>query len=178
MAIGVLSDQKGLNPMHGQALFRAFPLAAAVTLILVGARTGLAQDATPAASSTGVTKLGKGMPANAPGNYLELDRTTLAPGAEIPTHVHPSAYVISVESGDFGFTDIKGEAQVMRAGSTTPEMIAAGPAVVGHAGDAFYEIGDIVHSARNVGQHPDDYRRGHPNTLHSTSSPGYGKEIG
>jgi quercetin dioxygenase-like cupin family protein len=139
-----------------------FALVVAAVILAVAAREGLAcgsmggriPDATPAASPITISMLGKGMPANAPGNYLELDRVTLAPGAEIPTHVHPGAYVITVESGDFGFTVIKGEAQITRAGATESEPIAAGPEVVGHAGDAFFENGGVVHSARNLGATP------------------------
>jgi quercetin dioxygenase-like cupin family protein len=126
--------------------------ALALVLSLRGAMS--AQEATPAPQPIVVTDLGRGEPTNAPGNYLELDRVTIAPGATIPTHIHPGAYVISVESGDFGFTVIKGEAQITHAGSTTTEPIAAGPEVVAHAGDAIFETGGVVHAARNVGTTP------------------------
>jgi quercetin dioxygenase-like cupin family protein len=94
------------------------------------------------------------MPAAAPGQYLELDRVTIAPGATIPTHVHPGAYILYVESGEFGFTVLKGEVQLTRAGEGTPQTIIAGPEVVGHAGDVFYEDAGVVHSARSVGDEP------------------------
>ncbi|HEU5432612.1 MAG TPA: cupin domain-containing protein, partial [Thermomicrobiales bacterium] len=121
---------------------------------LAAGRAGVAQTATPAPGPIAITMLGKGQPANAPSNYLELDRVTIAPGASIPTHVHPGAYVLYVESGDFGFTVIKGQAELTRTGSTAPESLSAGPEVVGHAGDAFFENGGVVHTARNAGTTP------------------------
>lgn len=133
---------------------RALPFVAALALFALAARGGLAQDASPGPSPIEVAMLGKGMPANAPGNYLELDRVTIAPGGQIPTHVHPGAYVLYVDSGDFGFTLIKGEAQLLRAGSTTPEALPVGKETVGHAGDAFFENGGTVHAARDAGTTP------------------------
>jgi quercetin dioxygenase-like cupin family protein len=125
----------------------------ALALILVGSASTQAQEATPASAIT-ITVLGVGMPTAAPGQYLELDRVTFAPGATIPTHVHPGAYLLYVESGDFGFTVLKGEAQLTRAGESTPQTITAGAEVVGHAGDVFYEDAGVVHSARNAGDGP------------------------
>jgi quercetin dioxygenase-like cupin family protein len=123
-------------------------------LALTAGGASLAQSATPAAEPIAITMLGKGLPANAPGNYLELDRVTIAPGASIPTHVHPGAYVLYVESGDFGFTVIKGTAQLTKAGATTPQDVQPGVETVGHAGDAFFENGGVVHTARNAGTTP------------------------
>ena len=113
-----------------------------------------AQSANPAPAPFTVTMLGQGEPANAPGNGLELDRVTIAPGGTIPTHVHPGAYVLDVESGDFSFTVVKGDAQFTKAGSTAPQELQAGVETVGHAGDAFYENGGVVHTARNAGTTP------------------------
>lgn len=124
----------------------------ALALVLMLSAATQAQDATPAPPIT-ITVLGKGLPA-APEQYLELDRVTFAPGATIPTHVHPGAYLLYVESGDFGFTMLKGEAQLTRAGETTSQPIAAGPEVVAHAGDVIYEDAGVVHSARNAGDMP------------------------
>jgi quercetin dioxygenase-like cupin family protein len=126
----------------------------ALGLALASARASLAQSATPAAEPIVIAMLGKGQPSNAPGNYLELDRVTIAPGGSIPMHVHPGAYVLYVESGDFGFTLIKGAAQFTKAGSTTPEDVQPGVEMVGHAGDAFFENGGVVHTARNAGTTP------------------------
>lgn len=127
-------------------------LASGLTVAVNGAAR--AQSATPAPAPITVTMLGKGEPANAPGNELELDRLTIAPGGVIPTHVHPGAYVLYVESGAFGFTVVKGDAQFAKAGLTTPQELQAGVETVGHAGDAFYENGGVVHTARNAGTTP------------------------
>ena len=128
-------------------------LVAIATLVWIVAPRGisLAQEATPDAPPITDTVLGSGMPLDAPGYVLQLERITIAPGAEIPTHVHPGAYVIYVESGDFGFTVVKGEALLTKAGSTEPETIAAGSEVIAHAGDVIYEDTGVVHSARNAG---------------------------
>ena len=134
--------------------FRLGALMVATLVLALAGRSTVAQDATPTTEPIAVTVLGKGLPVNAPGQLLELDRITLAPGATIPTHTHPGAYVIYVESGEFGFTVLKGEAAITRTGSTTPEPFAAGPEVVGHAGDTIFENGGVVHAARNVGTTP------------------------
>lgn len=131
-------------------------LSLTLVLGLAGAanHVAVAQSATPAAAPIVVTMLGKGEPANAPGNYLELDRVTIAPGGSIPTHVHPGAYVLYVESSDFGFTLIEGAAQFTEAGATTAQELTPGVERVGHAGDVFFENGGVVHSARNAGTAP------------------------
>ena len=142
--------------MRTIVMARMLALGAAVVVLSLavgGARlAGLAaQDASPEVPPITDTVLGQGMPADAPGMVLQFERITIEPGAAIPTHVHPGAYVIYVESGDFGFTVIKGEAQITYAGSTTPETIAAGTEVVAHPGDMIFENAGVVHSARNAG---------------------------
>ena len=94
------------------------------------------------------------MPNDAPGKVLQLERITISPDASIPTHTHPGAYVIYVESGDFGFSVIKGEAEITHAGAMEPEPIAAGSEVIAHTGDTLFENGGVVHSARNAGTTP------------------------
>jgi quercetin dioxygenase-like cupin family protein len=133
---------------------RLVAFVAAFTLLAGAARTIGAQEATPAAQPIVDELLGHGLPADAPGKVLQLERVTIAPGAAIPTHIHPGAYVIYVESGDFGFTLTKGEAEITHAGATSGEPIAAGTEVIAHAGDALFEIGGVVHSARNAGDTP------------------------
>jgi quercetin dioxygenase-like cupin family protein len=118
---------------------------------LVAGGRAVAQDGTPPAQPITDTVLASGMPSNAPGDVLQLERITIAVGAAIPTHVHPGAYAIYVESGSFGFTVIKGEAQIVRAGSTTAEKIEAGKDVIASPGDSLFENGGVVHSARNAG---------------------------
>jgi mannose-6-phosphate isomerase-like protein (cupin superfamily) len=96
--------------------------------------------------------LAMGMPADAPGEALMLERTTLRPGGEISTHVHPGSYAIFVESGQFGFKVMIGEAILTRAGSSTSETIHAGAFVIAEPGDAIFENGGVVHSAWNPGE--------------------------
>jgi quercetin dioxygenase-like cupin family protein len=140
--------------MTRRAMSRWFILSLVVALAVAAGRVAMAQTATPAAGPIVITMLGKGEPANAPGNYLELDRVTIAPGGSIPSHIHPGAYILYVESGDFGFTVIKGAAQYAKAGATTPQDLQPGAEMIGHAGDAFFENGGVVHTARNAGTTP------------------------
>jgi len=124
-------------------------------LMLLAARaTSAAQDATPEAQPIVNTILGRGMPNDAPGKVLQLEQYTFAPGAVIPNHIHPGAYLIYVESGDFGFTVIKGDAEITHGGSMDAEPIQAGAEVVAHQGDSLFENGGVVHSARNAGSEP------------------------
>ena len=133
-------------------LIRLLALCVAATAFLVaGGRHLAAQDSSPEAQPITDTVLASGMPSDAPGKVLQIERFTIAPGAAIPTHVHPGAYLIYVETGEFGFTVIQGEALITRAGSTTPETIAAGTEVIGHPGDVIFENAGVVHSARNAG---------------------------
>jgi quercetin dioxygenase-like cupin family protein len=111
-------DRRGAIAIIARTHLRTMPLVAALTLFALAARSGLAQEGSPGPSPIEVTMLGKGLPTNAPGNYLELDRVTIAPGGQIPPHIHPGAYVLYVDSGDFGFTLIEGEAQLLLAGAT------------------------------------------------------------
>ena len=164
----ILPDSPGDSPATGKgaacmsrlrrAVRSVIAIAAAVLLLGVLPARLFAQSATPMASpaiqSVTVEMLGSGMPNNAPGLSLELQRVTLQPGAAVPNHVHPGAYVITVQSGQFGFTVVKGEVQFTKAGSTTPQTISAGTDVIGQAGDTFFEQGGVVHSARNVGSTP------------------------
>jgi quercetin dioxygenase-like cupin family protein len=128
--------------------------AAIAALALVTAGGTFAQDATPAAQPVTDTVLAMGMPNDAPGMMLQAERVTIAPGAAIPSHIHPGAYAIYVESGLFGFTVTKGEAELTRAGSTSVEMIAADAEVIAQPGDSIFENGGVVHSARNAGDTP------------------------
>ena len=142
--------------MHRSTLVRTLTLVAAALALLVAAGGRLAaQDATPAAQPITDTVLGRGLPTDAPGKALTLERITIAPGAAIPTHVHPGAYVIYVESGDFGFAVVKGEAQFTRGGAdAAEETVQAGAEVVAHQGDTLFENAGVVHSARNAGDTP------------------------
>jgi quercetin dioxygenase-like cupin family protein len=111
---------------------------------------GVAQDATPPPKPISKIALASGMPVDAAGKLLLLERITIIPGAAIPTHTHPGSYAMYVDSGQFGFAVIKGEAQLLRAGSTTLETVAAGTEVILQPGDSIFED-HAVHSARNAG---------------------------
>ena len=125
---------------------------------LFSANTGrlAAHGATPTSRSAPITdvSLGHGLPANAPGQILNLERITLAPGAAFPVHVHPGAYVVTVESGTLEFPILKGEAIVTRVGSTSTETVTAGTKIVLNAGDSLFEQEGVVHTARNAGTEP------------------------
>lgn len=136
-------------------LFVALALIGAIVALLAASGgPALGQSSTATAEPIEDVLLGQAMPNNAPGKVLYLERVTLAPGAAFPVHTHPGAVLIYVESGDFGFTVFKGEAQITRAGASKPETILPGLEVVGHQGDALFEQGGVVHSARNAGKTP------------------------
>jgi quercetin dioxygenase-like cupin family protein len=140
---------------------RIVALSTAIVLMLsVGAFAGVrAQDGTPTTKPliTSVT-LGTGMPSDAPGKAILLLRVTIQPGGAFPPHIHPGALVIAVESGDFTFSVLDGEADLTRAvASGTPEPTAkltTGQDVVAHAGDEIFEQAGVVHTARNAGNTP------------------------
>jgi quercetin dioxygenase-like cupin family protein len=140
--------------MVNRRLHRSAVLLLIGALALLGTARAMAQDATPGAEPITDTVLASGLPSDAPGKVLQLERIAIAVGAAIPVHTHPGAYAIYVESGEFGFTVIEGEAQLVTAGSTTPQTIAAGSEVIAHPGDAIFENGGVVHSARNAGNDP------------------------
>lgn len=141
----------------GRVAFVLFALAA-----LIAGQTGpaAASQATVTAASEPITivNLGSGMPSGAPGQAIVLLRITLQPGAAFPAHVHPGALVIAVESGDFAFTVISGQAEATRGvASGTPEAtetLAAGQEALFHAGDEIFEQEGIIHTARNAGDSP------------------------
>jgi len=135
--------------------FQFLCLVVATMALVAAASTEIAaQDATPPVEPIVASILGRGLPSDSPGKVLQLERITFAPEAEIPHHTHPGAYVIYVDSGDFGFTVVKGEAEIARAGATAPEPIQAGTEVVAHEGDTLFENAGVVHTARNAGTTP------------------------
>ena len=92
-------------------------------LVVAGPLTG-AQDATPAPiAAVGVTTdmLGSGQPDAAPGQALAGRRNTYEPGGFTPTHHHPGALVVHVESGELTYTVIEGTVQVHRAATASPD---------------------------------------------------------
>ena len=105
-----------------------------------------------------IETLGVGMPSSTPGKAILLLRVTLQPGAAFPAHVHPGALVIAVESGDFAFTVLTGQADATKGvASGTPvatQTLTVGQEVVFHTGDQIFEQEGVVHTARNAGSTP------------------------
>jgi quercetin dioxygenase-like cupin family protein len=105
-----------------------------------------------------VETLGSGMPSEAPGKALLQLRVTIQPGAAFPLHMHPGAVLITVQSGEFAFTVMEGQAEAVRGiASGTPEpaeTLSAGQEAVFQPGDQIFEDGGVVHTARNPGDAP------------------------
>ncbi len=131
---------------------------AALTIGQIGAVAASPATAVATAEPIVIENLGSGMPSGTPGKAILLLRITLQPGAAFPAHVHPGALVIAVQSGDFAFTVLTGQADATRGvASGTPEAtetLAAGQEVVFHAGDEIFEQEGVVHTARNSGADP------------------------
>src|SRR4051794_33417863 len=94
----------------------AFAALAALAALIAGQIAPVAAQGTAtAAEPITIVNLGSGMPSDTPGKAILLLRITLQPGAAFPAHLHPGALVIAVESGDFAFTVISGQADATRA---------------------------------------------------------------
>ena len=88
-------------------------------------------------------------PPGAPGRTLSLVRYTIAPGAQLPPHVHPGVQMASIQAGTLTYTVISGTATVKRASGaiesvTGPTTTTLGP------GDEVTETGDMVHFGANA----------------------------
>ena len=149
-----------VRPIRRRLITVSFALVALAALVAGSISPAAAFQATPAAAPEPITiqTLGSGMPSSSPGQAILLLRVTLQPGAAFPPHTHPGALVIAVQSGDFAFTVMTGEADATRAvASGTPEAsetLTAGQEVVFHAGDEIFEQEGVVHTARNAGDTP------------------------
>jgi hypothetical protein len=123
-----------------------------------------AQDGTPAAGvelAPGVTaEVFAGAPSEPALYYtVYLARFTFQPGSEIFPHSHPGTTLLSVESGTFGWTLVKGRASVLRgaaSGATGPPEILDEPGteVLLEVGDAIYYEDNVIHTARGAGTEP------------------------
>ena len=85
-------------------------------------------------------------------------RIIFGPGGSIGTHTHPGTLVLTVESGQFGFTPIgDGEMTVNRAATADAESVSepmvAGEEMVVNPGDWFVETG-MVHTGVNLSSEP------------------------
>ena len=88
-------------------------------------------------------------PPGAPGRTVTLVRYTIAPGAQLPAHVHPGVQLASIETGSLTYTVVSGTAIVKRVSGvvepvTGPSTVTLGP------GDSVTERGDMVHFGANT----------------------------
>ncbi|HZJ08955.1 MAG TPA: hypothetical protein VFD39_04620 [Trueperaceae bacterium] len=125
------------------------------TLLLIAGAT-LAQDSDPLAGTT-IEALGSYTPSAAPDRALVFLRITMEPGTEIPTHHHPGAVVVVVESGVFGTRLVEGDGTITRfageGGEATTEQVTAGDEATLEAGDSFAYEG-AMHTMANPGDEP------------------------
>lgn len=135
----------------------AMVLAGAVALA-EGPAPGRADDATPEAEASIVAEtLAAGPLVEYPGQTLLQLRVTLAPGAVVPSHLHPGNLVFSVESGEITYTAVEGSIPVSWAGAGTPTAettLNPGDEVVLEAGDWLFEQRGTLHEVRNSGDTP------------------------
>lgn len=88
-------------------------------------------------------------PPGAPGRTLTLVRYTIAPGAQLPAHVHPGIQMASIQSGTLTYTVISGTAEVRRGAAATPAPITGPVTTTLGPGDSVTETGDMVHYGAN-----------------------------
>jgi quercetin dioxygenase-like cupin family protein len=112
------------------------------------------------------TLLGRGLPAVAPGYALLLQRVKHQPGDAVPTHIHPGAEILYVETGTYIYTDFQGDAFVTRGTGATPtagyatatppaaEQVPVGTEILLHAGDSLFQDRGVVHALRVMGDAP------------------------
>ena len=112
------------------------------------------------------TLLGRGLPAVAPGYALLLQRVNHQPGDVVPTHIHPGAEILYVETGTYIYTDFQGDAFVTRGIGATPtagsatatppaaEQVPVGTEILLQAGDSLFQDRGVVHALRVMGDAP------------------------
>lgn len=115
-------------------------------------RGGGAIDALYAADGvdeTGVvrTDLGIAEPLSAPGEQLGLWHYTIPAGQELAPHTHPGWQLARVTAGEFEYTVISGEGELLRADGSIEPM---GPGTyILDTGDGVIENPDLVHFGAN-----------------------------
>jgi quercetin dioxygenase-like cupin family protein len=130
-----------------------------ITVLAVSALAAPAQagHAYPAAAegSGGATRtiLASGRPAAAPGYRLLLFRTTVAPGAVVPAHVHPGVLVVYADAGELAYRIGRGRVKVHHPDGTV-DLLGAGGATTIRPGDSRVERRGLVHGGRNRGTTP------------------------
>ena len=104
-----------------------------------------------------IESLGSAPSPDASGLLLVLLRATLAPGAEMPPHIHPGQLVIAVESGTAGYAIVDEAGESRRGVTGTPtatSVIHSGTEVLLEPGEWIVEEPGVVHTARNAGEEP------------------------
>jgi quercetin dioxygenase-like cupin family protein len=92
-------------------------------------------------------------PPGASGRTLSLVRYTIAPGAQLPPHVHPGVQMASIQAGTLSYTVVTGTATVKRSSGAIESV--TGPATTTLApGDAVIETGDMIHFGANATDAP------------------------
>lgn len=97
--------------------------------------------------------LNEGQPAGAPGQSLVLYRVTLR-GGEVPSHIHPGATLLTVESGMLSWTLQAGTVTVTRPGTAAEDVTEPGTEIVLNPGEGLSYDADVVHTARAAGDEP------------------------
>lgn len=93
------------------------------------------------------------VPPGAPGRTLTLVKYTIAPGAQLPAHVHPGVQLAAIQSGTLTYTVLSGTASVKRADGSTEAV--TGPATIRlEAGDEVTETENMVHFGANATDDP------------------------
>jgi quercetin dioxygenase-like cupin family protein len=93
-------------------------------------------------------------PPGAPGRRLTLIRYTIAPGADLPPHIHPGVQMASIESGNLSYGVVSGRAVIHRSvgddgvPASTEELVGPGETTLG-PGDAVVEMAEMVHYGGN-----------------------------
>jgi quercetin dioxygenase-like cupin family protein len=109
--------------------------------------------ATAGAEGITIEPIGFGAPASTPGHGLTLYRFSIPPGGMVEPHRHPGATILAVESGELGYTLLRGSASVQRK-ETGGEDLTPGGETILRPGDSLFYDADAAHTARNPGTIP------------------------
>jgi oxalate decarboxylase/phosphoglucose isomerase-like protein (cupin superfamily) len=88
-------------------------------------------------------------PPGAPGRTMTLIRYTIAPGAQLPAHIHPGVQLASIQSGTLTYTVVSGTAEVKRGATASGESVTGPATTTLGPGDSVTETGDMVHYGAN-----------------------------
>jgi quercetin dioxygenase-like cupin family protein len=142
-------------------LLRVLPFSVAVVCLTAVASlspttggTVAAQDHPPCVTDVSVESLGSAMPADAEGFALLALRLTIGPGGGFDAHTHPGTLIVTVESGEFTFTQLDHSGMIINRAAvdgtpTAPEELIPNEEVTLHPGDWLAEAGDMVHTGFN-----------------------------